>query len=108
MHRAEAVSGAVFNTLLRRNPARIVLSAEPHRTGVAHVHALLSLQTVLGEPFDPDRASPGAMGRSARKLWSDLFRVYGRSRVEAVSQEEAVARYVAKYVTKGLTAWHIW
>lgn len=65
-----------------------VLGLEPHQDGTTHMHAVIRLPAKLA-------------GASRRQAWRAWFDRYGLNRIEPPRSPEDVARYVAKYVTKG-------
>jgi len=94
MDRASSVLNAVARTASQLTPERLFLVSETHVSGALHMHGLFKT---------------GTKNRSAvrQRLWRGLFNTYGRSDVQPVAYQEAVSKYVSKYVTKNMQEWGI-
>ena len=97
----EARSGPAWRRGLERHFARINASGfmwgtEPHRDGRLHAHALIH--------FDPEAA---LFVPTAREVWEDAFKHFGRSKIEVFDEGQGATHYVSKYVAKRLTDWDI-
>lgn len=71
------------------NVDRAFLVAEPFQSGDLHIHGLLA----------GDAAWLPAM-KLPWDIWQGLFEKFGRAKVEACNDANAVAKYCAKYVLK--------
>ena len=71
------------------NVDRAFLVAEPFQSGDLHIHGLLAGDT----NWKPEMKLPW-------DIWSGLFERFGRAKVEACNNQEAVSLYCAKYVLK--------
>jgi hypothetical protein len=70
------------------------VAVEPHRTGMIHIHSLLSYDQSV-TPEGRSLYHPEANELQARFNW-----VFGRSRVDTINSREDVSNYCSKYVTK--------
>lgn len=91
-HRGASVLNAIVKTLTRvgANPNLLFLGMELHQSRFLHCHGLLQGR------MDGFGLMP------ARKIWRELFKTYGYSRVEKIRDQEDAARYVTKYCVKAL------
>jgi hypothetical protein len=76
--------------LPRRSDWMSAVVAEPHQSGDLHVHGLVAGP---GGCWRPDIALPW-------DIYAGLFKRFGRARVEACNNHEAVSLYCAKYLLK--------
>lgn len=80
----------VWSELEKHRVARAFIGVEPHRTGDLHLHGILAglgADWVLGIDLPSN-------------IWSALFKRFGRSKVEACNNHDAVSLYCAKYILK--------
>lgn len=80
----------VWSELRNHNVSRAFLVAEPHQSGDLHIHGLAAGR---GPGWRPEMALPW-------EIWSGLFKRFGRAKVEACNNQEAVTGYCAKYLLK--------
>lgn len=82
--------------LLRGNQTqKIFVACEPFKLNKdLHAHGLL----LQGGQVDSDGSYRNTI--TTYNLWHDLFRRFGRSRVETINSRRQVANYCTKYVTK--------
>jgi hypothetical protein len=98
----------VWNTLKPHGIGRAFLACEPHQSGDLHIHGivagLMTRQSIGdgGEIYVPTRYKRDGQLRldPPEVIWGDLFKVFGRSKVELCRSNEDVAGYCAKYVLK--------
>jgi hypothetical protein len=81
---------SVWHELRKSNVFRSFLVAEPHQSGDLHIHGLVAGR---GPGWEPEIALPWDM-------FDSLFHRFGRARVEACNNHEAVSMYCAKYLLK--------
>lgn len=79
-----------WHCLERHGAGKAFLVAEPHQTGMLHLHGIVSgvsptMRPPLSLPWD---------------IWSDLHRKFGRSQVAPIREIGGVAAYCSKYVLK--------
>lgn len=81
---------SVWHTLEQHNVKRGFLGCEPHQSGDLHIHGI-----VAGAPprWQPEIDLPW-------EIYGDLFKNFGRSKVEACNSHEAVTAYCSKYILK--------
>jgi hypothetical protein len=79
-----------WQELRKHNVFRSFLVAEPHQTGDLHIHGLVAGR---GGSWKPEIELPW-------DIWKGLFKRFGRAKVEACNNHEAVSMYCAKYLLK--------
>ena len=81
---------AVLNVLGRHNMRRAFIGCEPHQSGDLHIHGILAGN------------NPGWYPELhlTWDIWEDLFKSFGRNKVELINSFEQVSMYCAKYVLK--------
>jgi len=102
-HRADSTLNAIGKQLCATyRPEMVFLGAETHLSQAMHFHGLYKERA-------PPRPRPDWFWRlQAKALWQTLFETYGRSKVERVRGQGAVAKYVSKYCTKELGSYGIY
>jgi len=90
-HRSESVMNSILKTIqATTRPHLVFLGTEKHLSHFIHVHGLIQSR-------EPDML---AWERTA--LYTRLFDVFGRSKVEAIRGQAGVTKYVSKYCVKSL------
>lgn len=79
------------------NVARAFLVAEPHQSGDLHIHGIIAGSEVQGRGF---YGVEGNNMDTPTGIWGDMFRRFGRSKVEPCKNHEAVSMYCSKYILK--------
>jgi hypothetical protein len=81
---------STWHELKNHNVARAFLVAEPHQSSDLHIHGLVA---GAGPGWKPEIDLPW-------DIWQGLYKRFGRARVEAANNHEAVSMYCAKYLLK--------
>ena len=90
---------SVFHTLEREcSVSRAFMGVEPHQSGDLHIHGLAAGFRLEGSQF-PNGVFENPIA-DPRDMFSTLFKVYGRSKVEACRDQGRVSNYCAKYILK--------
>lgn len=96
----------ITTELHRQGCSRAFIGCEPFKVSHnLHAHGLL-----LGTSFAHLTRDAGYLPGSATHVWEKLFRRFGRSRVESINNQQQVAAYCSKYVTKITDGdnWSLW